>query len=338
LPSKLDFKVLLLFSAYAKIRVMKTQLERSILATLAWFNLFDWPLREREVWQYLWTGAQNLETKNFREIQKILNESENFKNIIDFKEEFYFLKGREELPQLRKRREKISLKKIKKAKWIAYFLNLIPWIKMISLSNVMGRGNFKEESDLDFFIITTKNRIWSTRFFSVSLMKILRLRPRGIEKKDKICLNFFVSENSLNLQPLALKPYDIYLTYWISSLIPLYSKDETYERFLEANQWIKIFLPNFFSSAKQEIKNRPLQNDASFKNLSKIVISERSNILKSEKLFQWLQLKIMPNNLKEEAKKNPEAVIISNEIIKLHGKKEKRRQYQEEFKKALARL
>jgi hypothetical protein len=42
----------------------------------------------------------------------------------------------------------------------------IPWISFIGVGNVIGANNAKNESDIDFFIITRpKNRIWISSLF-----------------------------------------------------------------------------------------------------------------------------------------------------------------------------
>ncbi len=302
------------------------QLESAILATLIWFDLFQWPLKLEELWQYLYFFDNKKDSsfkKSFKEIntdleniRQVLEKNENLKRVVELKEEFYFLKGKSDLVRLRQERENISFKKLKKAKRVARLLSLVPFVKMISLSNVMGKNNFSKESDLDFFIIASKNRIWTTRFFAVSLIEILGLRPKPNHRKDKICLNFFLSEDNLNLESMALKPYDIYLTYWIHQLIPFCDKDETYKKFLKVNDWTRKYLPNIVDES----------------NLINFQQGKKSSSKKGflERFLCCLQLKFMPKILKEKVKEDPQAVIINDKMLKFHLQ-ERRKKYREKF-------
>ena len=319
---------------------MLTQAEKSILSTLVWFDLFDWPLSKEEIWKYLWSMSQESGIRNqeFREIQRVSDKNNGLKNIVETKDRFYFfLKGREELIRIRKKREGIAPKKLKKARQIARLLGFIPWVKMIGLGNIMGKNNFKEQGDLDFFIITAKNRIWSVRFFAVSLIEILGLRLRKNKKRDKVCLNFFVSEDNLNLEPIALKScselgqgaYDIYLAYWIHFLIPLCDRtNTTYRKFLEANKWTKNFLPNIFALHEIACLDSTKQTSSSGPELGLLAMTTGI----TEKFFCWVQLKIMPKKLKAKAKTDSQAVIINDKILKLHtneGREEYRKKWKE---------
>jgi hypothetical protein len=258
---------------------------------------------------------------------------------------------------------------------------------MIALTNNMGENNFREEGDLDFFIVTAKDRIWTTRFFMNSLLEILGLRPKKNNKKDKICSGFFITEDNLNLQSIALRPYDIYLIYWIHFLIPLYDREKIYEKFLKTNNWTREFLPNIYlehrKAQKRTQKNTEklvpneekglcvlLFNLCSFvsnlshRNFNNFRVNPRriprrsASIDRSgkarmitrinaegkcrrfnlfEKFFRWIQLKIMPKILKQRAKTDPQAVIISDKMLKFH-EGEKRQKYQEKWKERLKKF
>ena len=95
------------------------ELKKNILKTLVWFDLFDYPLTASEIWRYLLnTDFKELSTdirKQESEIKIILDKL--IREVkIGQKDEFYFLKNRQEIVGIRKQRQKISLKKLKKPK------------------------------------------------------------------------------------------------------------------------------------------------------------------------------------------------------------------------------
>ncbi len=308
-------------------------LERSILITLIWFDLFDYPLTIWEIYKYNFQySISNLKTIDFREIQEVLEKSEELKKLINKKHGFYFLKWRDDLVKIRKKRYLIAERKYKKLLKIAKILAHLPFVRLIAVSNGLSYSNAKDEDDIDLFIITAKNRIWLVRFLSILVLKIFKARPTIANKKDKICLNFFLTEENLNLEKIMLPEKnglpDIYFIYWLAWLYPIYD-DGIWEKFIKANSWLKKYLPNYFPCEpilRRKIILKPIFRF--FKKNCEKIHSKKLNGF-SEKFYRWLQLKIMPKHLKEMANKNT-SVIISDQILKFHDK-DKREFYREKI-------
>ena len=88
------------------------ELEKSILNTIFWFDIFDFPLTAREIYRYNFQfPIPNFQFSDFKEI---LEKSEELKKYIEKKYGFYFLKGKDNLVEIRKNRYLIAEKKYKK--------------------------------------------------------------------------------------------------------------------------------------------------------------------------------------------------------------------------------
>ena len=85
--------------------------------------------------------------------------------IIEEKNGYYFLKGRGHLYEERIEKMKIADEKWHKVRWLLSATRAVPFIRGIALSGSMGRGAAAATSDIDIFVITEKNRIWTGRFF-----------------------------------------------------------------------------------------------------------------------------------------------------------------------------
>jgi hypothetical protein len=151
----------------------------------------------------------------------------------------------------------------------------------------------RDESDIDLFIITAPGRIWLVRFFCVGLSKLLNRRPTAKNKRDKICLSFYISTNHLNLDDLRLPGGDPYFHYWLRGLVLLYNKKRTYEQFLAANN-----LQPSEASVPKEPKN---------------IFGDYL-----ERLVKRWQLKIMPTVLKEQMNRSS-GVVVSDAVLKLYA-------------------
>ena len=242
----------------------------------------------------------------------------------------------------------LSEKKFKIAKRAAWLLHFIPSIKMIAVCN---NFYYREKSDIDFFIITAANRLWLTRFFATIILDIFGLRARGKKTADKICLSFYLSENSLNLESVVLKPDDPYFCYWLAFLEPIYGQG-CYNKFWEANAWLKNIFPNieakrpvarrcvgrdqlyYLQLRAGQVVNQPtlsgtkptLPRDASHSRGFGICDHPRRGMLeKIAKKIQWW--KISPH-VKEMAALGDNRVVINDAMLKFHENDRR-----EEFKK-----
>ncbi|MFH1661974.1 MAG: hypothetical protein ABIA02_02675 [Candidatus Falkowbacteria bacterium] len=291
-------------------------IKKAIVETIAFFDLFDYPLALFEIWKFI----------NVKCRIEDINQNLDY-NFIENKNGFYFLKRRDEIIKKRLDKYNYSDRKFKRALKIAKIFKFIPWIKMIAIGNLIGAHNLKDDSDIDFFVITEKNKIWLTRFFCASFAKILGMRPKENNTRDKICLSFFIGEDSLNLENLMLKN-DIYFIYWLAGLSIIYDPDKIYKRFIRKNDWIYKELPNWQSAKniKKRDAGRKISSTGFYYDLVDIFFGG------AEKYIKKFQLKLMPDVLKNNTDKD--AVVISDGVLKLHAK-DRRREYLKRWREKL---
>lgn len=318
-------------------------IQKAIIKTVAYFDMFDYPLTDFEVWKFLHANAETHCNASLREIKNVLKgvlsgstASKAVEPLIETKNGFYFLKGRENIIRIRLERYNFMDRKMKHALRVAKIYRLIPWVKMIAVANVIGAHNLKDESDIDFFIISEKGRVWLTRFFTAGFAKVLGLRPSERNARDKICLNFYVSEEAMDLEKFMLnntvgteyysvpkKNNDIYFIYWLANLIPIYEKDEMYKKFIQANGWLKNYLPNWqpvLASGRRRVKSG---ENKVYDAMINLIFGHLEKILKN------IQLKLMPKEIKELANKDSR-VVINDNILKLHVK-DRREEYRNKW-------
>lgn len=119
----------------------------------------------------------------------------------------------------------------------------IPFVKEIYLCNSISFNALKKDSDIDLFIITSKNSIRRARFFSLLIFFILWLK-RGRKVRKKFCLSFYVTQDHQDLYKISLPSSDIYLNYWLAHLIPLYQEQLNTTNIYKNNKRFGVTMPN----------------------------------------------------------------------------------------------
>lgn len=278
---------------------MPTHLEAAILRTIVYFDIFSYPLTTLEVWRNLGTGAQ------YGDVVHALRESEWLTERLGHQNGVWHLKERGESGGERSVRYRISKHKIDRASRFARFARLIPGVREIYACNSLGFLGSRSESDIDFFIAARPGRIWSVRFFSVLLVKMLGGRPSSKHTKDGLCLSFFAVQGA-DMRKAALPGGDVYFEHWLKNLVPLHVKNKHHP-------WP---LPSF--------PRRGLRGG-----LGKI-----GDVF--EETLRSVQLRLMPAHLKEMAGKGT-SVILSDEFLKFHDH-DRREYFRGEFSRRFAQV
>ncbi len=144
------------------------------------------------------------------------------------------------------KRKNLSERKLKKIESYVKILEKFTQIKLIGISGSVAMMNAEKKDDIDLFIITAKNRLWTARFIAVFLAHILGLRRRRNIKRapDKVCLNLFFEETNTGIPDFKKNEY---VAHEILQMKPLVNKDGAYERFLLENRWVFEMFPNSIS-------------------------------------------------------------------------------------------
>ncbi len=209
-------------------------IRNAVLATLAYHDIFDYPLTQEEINRFL-AG----ETVDAKKVEKVIDSLIKDKKI-EGKNSYYFLKGRGKIFKLRAARKKYSTQKLKRAKLFAKLLMIIPTVKLIAVSGALAMENAQKNDDIDLVIVTAKNTLWSTRLLANTILQPYRRKAGEPHTKDKACLNLFLEESSLKI-----RTQNLYTAHEVAQMRPLWQRENTYNRFLKANTWVKNYLPNW---------------------------------------------------------------------------------------------
>lgn len=256
--------------------------QENICKTLLYAKIFGYPISKNEIIQRL----GSLVTQDFdNNISILVNEGIIFNEMGLYS----LIKPQNDVVNDKAR----AIKFLKIAQKQNIFLKLIPSIQYMFLSGSLSKGYVDTKGDIDYFIISKKNRVWTTKFYFAVLIRFYKL----FNAKKLLCVNYIVDTDTMKIQTK-----NIFTATELISLIPINS-DKSYHILLNQNRWIQDFFPN------TKIKNIPLE-----KSFSTIIGDKFESSFRFLLLKKW---KKTEERLKSKVKINEE-MAFERKIFKHH--------------------
>jgi hypothetical protein len=196
---------------------------RAILHTLAYADVFEFPLRAPEVYRYLTSTRATLE-----QVRQVLADETRFSQVGDY----FTLRGREQIVETRKRRGQVAARLWPQAARYGRMIARLPYVRMVAVTGSLAMNNTDEGKDVDYMIVAAPNRLWICRALILLLARFSRMQ--GI----RLCPNYLVTTNALAFQEKSL-----YVAHEVAQMIPVFGM-EIYQEIRRLNAWIDDYLPN----------------------------------------------------------------------------------------------
>ena len=213
------------------VNIAKEYTTNDVLKTLLYFDGFDYPITANEIEQFSQYSNDKINTE--------LNDLVNKKIIYSF-DEFYSVSKNKSLVERRRKGNKKAEEVLKKVTKVSAFISQFPFVEGVFLSGSMSKGYFGEKDDVDYFIITSPNRLWLTRTLLIAFKKIFLLNS-----KKYFCINYLMSTNSLEIAEK-----NRFTATEFATLIPM-SGNGVYSDFKNNNQWVLDYFPNYMNQNKK---------------------------------------------------------------------------------------
>lgn len=219
-----------------------TTIQQQILQTLAYFDIFHYPLTNEEVKTFLCVEANQ---STVDEQLAVLISNEKLYKIGSF----YSLQNNLSLAERRSNGNKKATEEIEKAAMAARVLFRFPFVEGLALSGSLSKNFADETTDIDFFIIAKTNRLWIAR----TLMHIFYKFAKLAGKQRLYCMNYYIDEAGMEIEEK-----NIFTAMEIITLVPMQGVD-CINSFSNSNKWIHNYFPAHkikISPSKQIKKNR----------------------------------------------------------------------------------
>lgn len=213
----------------------------SILKVLAYFDMFQYPLTREEMVQFLDTPVQ--EEMFTATLDQLIRKSLLFEA-----DGFYSLQNNPLLVTRRLDGNRKAASMLQTGYGIARFLFQFPFVRGIGISGSLSKYFAGEDADIDFFIITSRNRLWLARSFMHLFKQITYLTG----KSRWYCMNYYIDEEAL-----LINEQNIFTATEVVTVIPVCGQD-AFDGFFQTNHWGFHYFPNQLNSVKT-----PLHKDSS---------------------------------------------------------------------------
>jgi len=201
-------------------------LVQAVLQTVAYADVFDYPLTADEVHRYLIGHTASRGT-----VRGILSNGQLVPSLLSRQGRYFTLCGREAAVDTRRQRAAVSAELWRRAVRYGRLLGNLPFVRMVAVTGALAMDNVAD-GDIDYLIVTEPGRLWLCRALVVAVVRLAS--RRGVT----LCPNYFLSERVLELEER-----NLFTAHEVAQMVPILGL-ERYEQFRLLNRWTDAFLPN----------------------------------------------------------------------------------------------
>jgi hypothetical protein len=203
-----------------------TDIEKGIIRTLLYFDIFDYPLTAEEIIKF---HPSRIDAGDItRELSLLTQRKLIFKT-----DTFYSVRPDSALATRRLSGNKLANEIMPTARKYSNLIFNFPFVRAVMLSGSLSKNFMDKGSDIDYFIVTERGRLWLVRGLLALFRRVFLLNSHKF-----FCTNYFVDVMSLEIEEK-----NIYTAFETATLIPVCG-GELWKQFHSKNNWLKVHLPN----------------------------------------------------------------------------------------------
>jgi hypothetical protein len=204
------------------------QLRSSILKVIAYFDIFNYPLSPEDILYFLDTETEEYPVR--KELDALIKEGCLFRT-----GSFYSLQDDPALADKRNDSRQRADALLPIAEKGARLLFQFPFVRGVFISGSLSKRCAEEKEDVDYFIVTSANRLWIARTIMHLFKKLTYLRGH----QHRYCMNYYVDEEALEI-----REKNIFTATELITLIAARGNGDV-ASFFKANEWTTRFYPRY---------------------------------------------------------------------------------------------
>jgi hypothetical protein len=198
-----------------------------VLYVLHYFRIFFWPLTAGEIRDFYPDPIER------SDLEGILSEMVRKQRIFHIGP-YYLVENAPHWIEARHEYTARAEQYMSIARRMARVITGFPFIRAVFISGSLSKHAVGPNGDVDFFLITTPNRLWLARTLLVLFKRFFLFNSHKY-----FCINYLI-----DTEHLEIPEKNIYTATEIVTLLPIYGAVQ-YHQFRTANAWTGQFLPNF---------------------------------------------------------------------------------------------
>jgi hypothetical protein len=195
--------------------------------TLRYFGIFRYPMALDEIHKFTQVKATPDEIDEA--LKNLLEEGRIFQS-----DKYFMPENDNEWISERMEGNERAYRLLEKAGKYVRIIASFPFVKGIAISGSLSKFYARENPDIDYFIITSANRLWIAR----TLLHLFKKFTFLTGHQHYFCMNYFIDTEALEIT----HP-NLYTAIEVATLLPVYNK-KVLKQFETKNQWFKGYLPN----------------------------------------------------------------------------------------------
>lgn len=212
-----------------------------ILRTVAYFDLFDYPVTAGQIYSFLPRNSITPDDVSRTVLQMV--QDGKLKSHRDY---FLLSSSDQKIAEQRRNGERSARRMLLYARMISHGLKRIPFTRAVFITGSLSKSVAEGDSDIDFMIVTAPHRLWIVRSMLTFFRKVFLLGSRKY-----FCTNYYVTENGF---PLDRR--NLYAAIEVVTTKPIWNAD-AFVKYQECNSWTKEFLPNMSVHTDTELMITP---------------------------------------------------------------------------------
>ncbi len=200
----------------------------AILQTVAYADVFDYPLTLAELHRYLVGVAASP-----AEVARVVSAHPVCRERLEEAEGFYTLAGRTALVACRQRRTAHAAALWPLARQYGRQVASLPFVRLVAVTGALAVNNVEPGADIDFMIGVEPGRLWLCRALIILLVR--RIQRSG---GPTLCPNYLLSTGNIRLQE-----HNLFTAHELVQMVPLHGFP-LYRQLRRLNRWSDRYLPN----------------------------------------------------------------------------------------------
>ena len=274
----------------------RSPLQAAILKTLLYADIFDFPLLETEITDYLIEARATPEA-----VHAALTEDGWLAARITAHDGFYCLRGRGDTVARRRERDRAAAALWPTAQQWGKILACLPFVRSVIVTGALAAGNPAPRDDIDYLIVTAPGRLWLARALCTTVVRLAALT------QQRLCPNYLLAETRL-----ALDERNLFTARELAQMAPLYGQ-AVHQRMRDENGWAAAYLPQAHSPQAPSASDEPGPVGRWLKSVGERLLGGSWG----ERVEGWIQRRKIAQ-LKREAPAHADTIVLSPDCCKGH--------------------